>query len=141
MFTDKASVQSVLIAFVGYLVVATIAMIIVVQRWMPAGVTDKQELARLAELDPSLLMWQSVLGSILCIAAGFAVCHFSGAKGLKNSLLLGALLVFYGALGILLHPDHPPLMQAAKLLAPIPLALLGGWLRLRFASHAVVAID
>ena len=141
MFTDKASVKSVLIAFVGYVAVATTAMIIVVQRWMPAGVTDKQQLARLAELDPSLLMWQNVLGSILYVVAGFAACHLGGAKGLKNPLLLGVLLVLYGALGILLHPGHPPFMQAAKLLAPIPLVLLGGWLRLRLASRAVVAID
>ncbi len=141
MFTDKTSVRSVLIAFFGYLVVAAVVMVIVVQRWMPTGVTDQQQLARMAEVDPSLLMWQNALGAILCVAAGFAACHFSGARGLKNPLLLGVLLALYGVLGIFLHPGHPPLMQAAKLVAPVPLALLGGWLRLRLSAPAVAAVD
>jgi len=53
---------------------------------------------------------------------------------LKTPLVLGALLVLYGAIGIYLHPTHPAFMQAAKLLAPIPLVLCGGWLRLRCNS-------
>jgi len=134
MFQDKVSKKGVLIGFFGYLIASVVAMAILVQRWLPPGITDRQELSRLAEADPTLLFWQNVLGTVLGLLAGFVACHFGGGKGLKTPLVLGALLVLYGAIGIYLHPTHPAFMQAAKLLAPIPLVLCGGWLRLRCNS-------
>jgi hypothetical protein len=133
MFKDQISIKGLLVGFFGYLLISTVAMAIVVHHWMPSGITDPQELSRLAESDPTLLMWQNILGVVLSILAGFAACHFSGAKGLKTPLILGALFVLYGALGIYLHPNHPALMQAGKLLAPIPLVLFGAWIRLKLA--------
>jgi len=131
IFSDRVSIKAILVGFFGYLILATVAMVIVIQCWMPPGITDKAELSHLAEVDPTLLLWQNMLGTILSVLAGFATCRISGAKGLKNPLFLGTLLVLYGALGIYLHPDHPLLMQVAKLVAPIPLVLIGGWLCLR----------
>ena len=131
MFSDKISIKSVLVSLIGYIIVATVAMIVVVQLWIPAGITDPTELSRLAEADPKLLMWQYVLGTVLTVLAGFAAGRISGGKGLKNSLILGILLVLYGVLGIYLHPSHPGLMQIAKIVAPIPLALVGGWFAAR----------
>ena len=130
MFEDKLSIKGLIIGIAAYLLVSVVAMGIIVQLWIPAGVTDPQELARLAENDPGLLMWQNILGALLGIFAGFFACHFGGAKGLRTPLVLGILLALYGALGIYLHPSHPSLMQAGKILAPVPLVLLGGWLRL-----------
>jgi len=42
-------------------------------------------------------------------------------------------LIFYGVLGIWFHPSHALWMQLSKLLVPVPLCLVGGWVRLRFA--------
>ena len=130
MFEDKLSIKGLIIGIAAYLLVSVVAMGIIVQLWIPAGVTGPQELARLAENDPGLLMWQNILGAVLGIFAGFFACHFGGAKGLRTPLVLGILLALYGALGIYLHPSHSSLMQAGKILAPVPLVLLGGWLRL-----------
>ena len=130
MFEDKLSIKGLIAGIGAYLLFSIVAMGVIVQLWAPAGVTDPQELARLAENDSTLLMWQNILGAVLGMLAGFVACHFAGAKGLRTPLVLGILLALYGALGIYLHPDHPALMQAAKLLAPVPLVLLGGWLRL-----------
>jgi hypothetical protein len=140
MFSDRISIKAVLVGFFGYLILATVAMVIVIQCWIPSGITDKAELSRLAEVDPTLLLWQNMLGTVLSVLAGFASCRISGAIGLKNPLFLGILLVLYGVLGIYLHPDHPMLMQVAKLVAPVPLVLIGGWLCLRlFPSRGVDA--
>jgi hypothetical protein len=130
MFADKLSIKGLIIGIATYLAASVVAMIVIVQLWIPAGVTDRQELARLAENDAGLLMWQNIMGSVLGVFAGSVACHFSGAKGLKTPLILGTLLALYGVLGIYLHSDHPLLMQVGKILAPVPLVLLGGWLRL-----------
>ena len=131
VFSDSVSIKAILIGLVGYIVAATVAMIIVVQFWMPAGITDPAKLSRLAEADPTLVMWQNILGTVFCVLAGIVVVRISRSKGLKNPLVLGILLLFYGVLGIYLHPGHPTLMQIAKLVVPVPLALAGGWLGLR----------
>jgi hypothetical protein len=88
--------------------------------------------------DPTLLLWQGGLGLCLATMAGYLACRLSGRVGLKNSLALGGLLVAYGILAIYLHPNDPMSKKIAELLTPIPIALLGGWLCLRFASGSKV---
>jgi hypothetical protein len=138
MFGDPVRAKAVLAALFGYLLISLVAMAVIVYVWMPAGVIAPQELSRLAEADPHLLFWQDLLGTVLGILAGFAACHFSGAKGLSNSLILGLLLTLYGVVGILMHPTHPIAMQVAKLVSPVPLVLLGGWLRLACGGRGKV---
>jgi len=125
VFEDPIKVRAVLAGFAGYLLLSIIAMATVVHAWMPSGLAPP-ELARLAETDPSLLLWQNIIGTVLTVAAGALACRLGG--GLRNALALGGLLVLFGALGIYLHPGHPLWMQAVKIVAPIPLALLGGWI-------------
>jgi hypothetical protein len=43
----------------------------------------------------------------------------------------------YGVLGIWLHPSHAVWMQINKLIGPIPITLLGGWIRLRFVKSGL----
>jgi len=131
VFSDKTSIKAIITGLIFYLVVATVAMIVVVQLWMPAGITDTQQLTGMAETDSTLLLWQNILGTVLGVAAGFITCLVSGRKGLKSTLILGVLLTLYGVLGIYLHPTHPFIVQVAKIVAPIPLTLIGGWLCLR----------
>ncbi|NGY06879.1 hypothetical protein [Solimonas terrae] len=130
--------KAILPALIGYLILSVIATGIIVQLWLPPGITDRQQLIRLADTDPGLLLWQNLLGAFLGILAGFAGCHFAKAGGLRNPLLIGVLLTIYGIVGIALHPAHPLPMQAAKIVAPVPLALLGGYLRLAIARRGKV---
>ena len=132
-FSDSVKLKAVFLAFFGYLVLATLLFGIVVHFWIPPGVAPA-DLAQLAESDRVLLLWQNALGTVLGICAGFIACRLSGARGLRNSAAVGGLLVLYGILGIYLHPGHPTGMQIAKIIAPTPLALIGGWIALRFAS-------
>jgi hypothetical protein len=100
-----------------------------------------QAAAQMAETDPTILFSQNVLGALLGILAGCVACRMSGAKGLRNSFVLGGLFVLYGVLGIYLHPEHSMAMQIAKLASPIPLTLLGGWICMRIASHSNTNLD
>jgi cyanate permease len=131
MFSDTFRSKALLIGIVAYLVITNFAFALFVHYWIPPNITDASELKRLAESDPTLLSWEVRLGAPVAILAGFVVTHFSGAKGLRNALAMGLVLVLYGVLGIYLHPSHAPWMQISKLLAPVPVCLFGGWLRLR----------
>jgi hypothetical protein len=133
MFSDNVRIKALLIGFVTYLVTTNFAFALVVHYWVPPNITDVNDLRRIAETDPTLLSWQNWLGTPVAILSAFIVTHFSGVKGLKNSLLMGLVLVLYGLLGIYLHPSHSLWMQLGKLFVPVPICLLGGWMRLRLA--------
>ncbi len=133
MFSDALKLNAFLVSTLGYLLASAIAMAIVVHFWIPNGILDRHELNRLAESDFSLLLWQVVLGNLLGIGAGYVACQLSGSMGLRNSLVAGMALVIIGLLGIELHPSHPLWMQLGKVIMPVPIFLLGGWIRLRIA--------
>jgi hypothetical protein len=134
MFRDKISPKAFVTAFAFYLVAATVAFAIVVRLWMPAGVSPER-MAQLAETDPTLALWQRILGVSLATLAGYLACRLGGRTGLRNSLVVGCLLVLYGVVSIFLHPNDPMTLQVGKLLTPVPIVLLGGWLCLRFAPR------
>jgi hypothetical protein len=128
-FSDRIKLKALLVAFIGYLVLSVVLFGIVVQFWMPSGVSAER-LQQLVEADETLLLWQNILGTVLSVLSGYVAARMSGAQGLRNSLSVGGLLVLYGILGIYLHPNHPVEMQLGKLIWPIPLTLLGGWIAL-----------
>ena len=132
IFADKLKAKAVIVAFGSYVVLATVAFAIVVQVWIPAGV-PAASLAELAESDPTLRLWQQILGVTFALAAGYLASRLSGRAGLRNSLVVGGLLVLYGVLSVFLHPHDPISWQVGKLLTPIPVTLIGGWLCLRLA--------
>ena len=128
-FSDRIKPKAIVASLIGYIVVSVVLFAVVFQFWLPSGVSVER-LKQLAESDQTLLMWQNILGFGLGILAGYVACRMSGAGGLRNSLAVGVLLTLYGVLGIYLHPSHPALMQFGKLISPVPLALLGGWVAL-----------
>jgi hypothetical protein len=130
VFADAIRFRAIAVTFVGYVLLSVVLFAIVFQVWIPRGVS-MERLEDLAETSRTLLLWQSVLGTVLGVAAGYVAGRLSGGKGLRNSMVVGAILALYGVVGIYLHPSHPLLMQIGKLAGPIPLALTGGWLALR----------
>ena len=134
-FSDRLRLKAILAAFIGYLVLSVALFAVIVQFWIPAGVPANR-LQELAEADRTLLLWQQILGTFLGVLSGYLAGRMSGALGLRNSLVVGGLLTLYGILGIYLHPDHSLLMQLGKLISPIPITLLGGWIALKRASRS-----
>ena len=132
MFEDRISAKALIATFAGYFVISLVAVAVLVTVWRPHDLSTSQ-LRQLAETDSVLLIWQNVLGILLTTAAGGAACQLSGRKGLKNSTVFGAIIALFGVLGIYLHPDHPVWMLAGRLVLPIPLSMLGGWICLHWA--------
>jgi hypothetical protein len=126
MFFDRFSFKAVGLSFAFYLVTSVALFAAIFLWWAPAG-KSSDELRALAEVDPFILLVQTVLGTVLGVIAGYLAARLSGAVGARNSLILGGLFVLYGVLGIYLHPEHPTAMQIGKLLSPIPLTLVGGF--------------
>ena len=140
MFNDKVQAKALILSFIAYIVVSVVASIVLVQVWLPAG-ASAEESAKLAQTDHAVLMGELIIGTVLGIAAGWLACHLSGAIGLKNSLVLGGLFIIYAGVGIALNSEAPLWKHALHLLAPIPISLAGGYLKLRSArgvaaSHA-----
>ena len=136
MFDDPIKAKALFGGFGFYLVTTFLAMIVVVRLWIPQGV-DASQLKSMAEADPTLLAWQVALGNVLGIAAGAVACWLGGGRGLRNAAALGGLFVLYGVLGIYyLHPGQPAMMQVGKILSPVPLTMLGGWMWWKYAGSA-----
>jgi hypothetical protein len=132
LFNDKLRFKSISIGLLGFLIGTAIVLHYYLV-WFWVGLhdaADKQQLAQMIESDPHLWIVQNRIGDIFAVLAGFAACHFSGAKGLRNTLAVGCLLVLLGVLGIFMHPLHPTAMQIGKIIWPIPVTLFGGWLRM-----------
>lgn len=132
-FGDQIRVKAVVVSFIAYVVVSVVASIVLVQAWLPAGISA-EEAARLAESAPLLVNGQLVIGTVLGLAAGFLACHLGGAGGLRNSLAVGVVLIGYAALATVLHPTAPLWQHIVHFIAPVPLTLLGGLLRLKAQS-------
>jgi hypothetical protein len=137
-FSDNVSVKAVLISFIAYLVGSVVAVGVLVQVWMPSG-TSAEEMARLAESAPALVIGSLFIGTLFCLAAGFLACHISGAAGLKNSLGLGFVFVAWAVLSIVMHPSDPLWLHALHLVAPVPVSLAGGAIRLSLRKSVASA--
>lgn len=135
MFSDGIKISSIVYGFLGYLLFTNIVFAVVVNQWIPAGVTVPSEIAALAESDRYLINAQIVIGLVIGFLSGMIACWSSRSKGLKNPLILGVLLTLYGFVGIYLHPDHPIWYQTLKLLLPIPLVLLGAITLIKMAGN------
>lgn len=140
-FSDTVSIKALLLTFVAYVITSVVAFAILVIAWLPSGIPADQA-ARMAETAPSVVTGELLIGAILGIAAGWLVCHLSGAIGLKNCLVLGFIFMAYAVLGVFLHPLAPLWKHGLHLIAPIPVSLAGGFLRLRFGrKHAPVGLS
>lgn len=128
-FGDRLRIGVVFLTFIGYLVVAVATYAIFFVLWMPSGYSA-QLLSVMAETAPPVLTGELLSGAIWGIAAGWLVCHLSGAKGLRNCLALGLLLLVYAIVGVFLHPAAPLWKHAVHLISPIPVTFAGGLLRL-----------
>lgn len=131
------TVRGATIAALSYLFASQLAMALAIHVWL-RGVTvvEPEQVRALAEASRGLLLWQAALGGGLCVFGGAVACHFGGPADLKAPLAFGLLLIGYGIPGWLLHPTYPVAYKIAGFLTPVPLALLGGLIRLRFQHRS-----
>lgn len=138
MFNDKLKIKAILIALTSYLIMTIIASSILLQIWMKPGLST-EALALAAETDPFIVFWSMLIGLSACIACAVIVTALSGSHGLKNAAVYGSILVAYGVISIVLHPDHELLRNIGKLVLPVPVAMFGGWLFMKIKNPRVIA--
>jgi MFS family permease len=138
MFNDQIKIKAILIALTSYLIITIIASSILVQIWMKPGMSP-EELALAAETDSFIAFWSMLIGLSASIICAVIVTALSGSHGLKNAMVYGSILVAFGVLSILLHPDHDMLRNIGKLVLPVPVAMFGGWLLIKIKHPRVVA--
>jgi peptidoglycan/LPS O-acetylase OafA/YrhL len=130
-FSDTLKIKAVTVSIATYIISTMIAAGVLVQIWMPKDI-PMERIAELAETDPFILFWSNIIGGLACMFCSILATKLSTQAGLKNALLFGALIVVYGILSILMHPQHSLEHQIVKVLSPIPLALIGGWIYMKW---------
>lgn len=128
---DAIRVRAIFFSAVFYLVLSNLIFAVILHLSIPADIAGTDNVYQWAKTDPSLIRWQEWLGTVLFVLAGYFCTLWSGSVGLRNCLILGVIFIGYGLLGIFLHPEHSTRMQVGKIVSPIPLGLIGGYLRIR----------
>ncbi|MDY6928003.1 MAG: hypothetical protein SWN10_13025 [Pseudomonadota bacterium] len=128
MNTQPLSVKSLVIAFLIY-VVTTVILAVVLSVFWQSGIDttaySQQQLIDMAAQSNLLTIGSMIIGSLMAVICAYFITRRTGSDGYKHAMYFAGLLILYGILGVFLHPEHHVIQQAAKLLAPAPLCLLG----------------
>ena len=130
MNTQPLSVKSLVIAFLMY-VVTTVILAVMLSVFWQSGIDtsaySQQQLINMAAQSKLLTVGSMVIGSTMAVICAYFTTRRTGRNSYKHAVYFAGILTLYGILGIFLHPEHHVIQQAAKLLAPLPLCLLGAW--------------
>lgn len=92
-----------------------------------AGLSEDQQTAFLTAA-PAV----QVLGALWTVVGGFFAAHLAPAREIPNAFAVGALSSMIGFLSAFSAPSTVPFAyEAVGLAITIPLALVGGWLRVK----------
>lgn len=130
-FAEPLHLKSILIGVFSYLLATVFLSAVLVGVWQPAGETDFVALAEAAETAPMLIWGGAAIGAMVAFLVGALTVRLSYYEGLKNTAVVGLILVIYGAISVVMHPNDPLIFQIGKIILPIPIVLLGGLLFLR----------
>ncbi|MBR9790917.1 MAG: hypothetical protein GYB58_04110 [Gammaproteobacteria bacterium] len=133
MNTQPLSVKSLVITFLMY-VVATVILAVALSVFWQSGIDksdySQQQLIDMAAQSNLLTVGSMIIGSSIAVLCAYFITRRTGTDGYKHAMYFAGVLILYGILGIFLHPEHHIIQQTAKLLAPVPLCLLGAWFAL-----------
>ena len=99
----------------------------------PGGGTppDPEEIAKHLQTSVPFLAASLILGLCLVMVGGFVAAHLARPAELPNALALGFLSLILAGVMVVIAPDAGPDWYAATgIILTVPLALLGGYLRL-----------
>lgn len=130
MNTQPLSVKSLVIAFLMY-IVTTVILAVVMSLFWQSGIDtsaySQQQLIDMASQSKLLTVGSMIIGSTMAVICAYFITRHTDSDGYKHAQYFAGVLILYGILGIFLHPEHDVIQQVAKLLAPLPLCLLGAW--------------
>ncbi|TRY33371.1 hypothetical protein [Aliiglaciecola sp. M165] len=132
--TLKTTAKWVTIGWLGYLLLTIIGGAFITSYWMSGqdlnGLSQGQ-IAQLMEQDPQVALTTSFLAAIVAIALAFWITLKTQGSGFRTAMVFALGLIIYGAMGIVMHPDHAFIHQLGKLVAPLITCGLGAWLAIR----------
>jgi hypothetical protein len=124
-------VSAVLIGFIVWFVVATVANMLI--RAFLSGYVEA-ELAKQFTLP--MLFARLVVGAVSSLAAGLACALSVRSVPLAVKVLAVALVLFFIPVHYSLWAQFPPWYHATFLISLAPLVLIGAWVAHRFVSGA-----
>ncbi|NVK25131.1 MAG: hypothetical protein HWE10_09405 [Gammaproteobacteria bacterium] len=78
----------------------------------------------------------ALIGVFSAVFCGAFIVKRSGYQSVKPALFFAVLLMFYGLLSALLHPEQVMIQKVSSLIMPFPLALLGAKLAMMLNKDA-----
>jgi hypothetical protein len=120
--------------FAGYIASTVITTILAMSIWVATqdsvGKTQ-QQLSEMAETDPILILWSAVISIISMFFFSALITRKTANVNIVNGIGLALCLTAYGAISIVMHPEHHWWQQLAKLLLPVIICWLGAKYSLR----------
>ena len=136
MTTNTSLIKASGLTFLLYVALSVVCSIVLTGIW-PRGVDTStlttEQLMLMAETAPFIKTGSAIIGIVSAVVCAFILSLKKTVGGYRPAIYFAAMLVLYGAISIALHPEHTLIQQAAKVLMPFPLCLLGAWLAHRFA--------
>ncbi|GAA0855037.1 hypothetical protein [Aliiglaciecola litoralis] len=127
------SIKWSLLGLIIYLIITVIGSVFLSSTWMAnndISNLSSQQISLLMDKDVSLALYTSLLGGLSALFCGWLATKKAGSNHYNTALILASCLAVYGAISIMLHPEHQLLHQAAKIIGPFLMCGLGAKLAL-----------
>ncbi|WP_100657822.1 hypothetical protein [Alteromonas flava] len=138
MNKQPLKIKNLAVAFGLYILISATLAILLTLYWqtgIPLDQYTTSELQTLAANSGLITIGTAMIGSLTALGCAYAITVKTGAYGYKHACYFAIGLTLYGALSIVLNPEHHLLQQVAKLIMPLPVCLFGAWLAI--AKHKV----
>ncbi len=131
MKTNMTTLKTLGFTFLLYVALTVTGAIVLTGIWQTGAdvnTLSHQQLTMMAAQSDMINLGSAVIGALAAVVcAMFATRRTPGAP-YRPAMYFALLLVAYGVLGIVLHPEHSVIQQIGKLVTPVPLCLAGAWL-------------
>ncbi|GGW95744.1 hypothetical protein GCM10007391_32380 [Alteromonas halophila] len=131
MKIQTATLKTLGLTFLLYIALTVTGSIILTGVWqsgIDASSMTHQELTHYAAQADMIRVGSALIGAFSAvICAAFATSR-SAQASFRPAMYFAVMLIIYGVVSVVLHPEHSLLQQLSKLIAPIPLCLVGAWL-------------
>lgn len=131
MNEQHINVKSLFLTFLLY-IVSTVVMAVLLSLYWQSGIDTalytQQQLVEMASTSPLINIGSTLIGSGMAVICAYLITSRTGSNSYKHAVYFAGSLILYGIISIVLHPEHEVMQQVAKIVAPVPLCLLGAWL-------------
>lgn len=140
--TTTSQLKAAGLTFLLYLVLSVVSSIVLTGIWQ-AGVDTSsmtnQEIMLMAETSTFIKTGSAIIGLTSAMLCAFILSLKTSKAGFRPTLYFALMLIAYGAISIVLHPEHTLMQQVLKILVPVPACLFSAWVAQRFTKPSIPA--